>query len=170
MNCSCINGKYRINVTSFSQDFFIYEDISDWMTDSYYIIPDMYTVNILPPGSSKYISVDVYTNRSNMIDSKILFGTNECNIPDGIYCFKVDNCGVVYSAYAAITEKLECGIRNILINAIQTNRKDEFELVNRLQLMVDGIKVFARMNNLQDARSAYDYVKKTVYQLKCNCL
>jgi hypothetical protein len=168
MNCSCIKGNYRFNITTQSREFFIYEDISDWMIEEYYYIPEKYELQVLLPGASDYTALEVFTNRVNMISPKDL-GLPSMVFSDGIYCFKVDNCGTTYKRLYAFTEKLECGIKKLLLRAIQTKRDFDFEQVNRLNLMIEATKISALNNNVIKAQSYYDYVKRELNRLDCLC-
>ena len=168
MECSCIKGLFRFNITTHNSEYFIYEDLSDWMTEEYYIIPEKYTIEILPPGYSEFKSLDVYTNRVNMITPTDL-GVNSFLLSDGIYCVRVTNCGTTYKRNIAITEKLECGNKKLLLQAISTKKQLDYDLVNKLNMMIDSIKIYASRDMPIEAQKLYTYVKNELDRLNCIC-
>lgn len=168
MDCSCIKGLFRFNINTYNSEFFIYEDISDWMTEEYYVIPEKYTIQILPPGYTESISLDVYTNRVNMITPSDI-GINSLLLPDGIYCIKTTSCGVSYTKNVAITAKLECANKKLLLRAIETKKQSDYDLVNKLDMMIDSIKIYASKDMPIEAQKLYTYVKDELNRLNCIC-
>ena len=52
MNCSCIRNNFNFHIKVLSCGELLYEDLSNWMTEDYYVIPEDYEVSIKFPSDT----------------------------------------------------------------------------------------------------------------------
>lgn len=166
MNCSCIrNNNYDFVIDSSSCYSIIYTDLSEWMTEEQYTIPTTYTITVTPP---EYSSVDLTVNAfgATKITSKELLGIEELCLPDGIYCFKIDNCQEILTKYRAFTCKLECRKDNLILKA---SSPEDWENVRKIESYISAIHSHANVGNFNEANYNYKFAKKILDNLNCEC-
>lgn len=145
-DCSCIKGESNFNFKfeSLSSSIILFEDLSDWMEHPNYKDPVSYSITITPPGSSD-VTVLINLSRTNKITSNELFG-REGDIPDGIYCIKLSNCGYTYTRFKAITYKLNCCADKLFLEGKDTTEIDDLirkiKIATEFQDSVTAIKLY----------------------------
>jgi hypothetical protein len=159
-NCSCITGDYNFYVDSLDKDTIVYQDLSNWMVEDGYDVPEQYIVEITPPATSKSYSINIKTGQLNRLTEKEI-GT----LKDGIYCFKVTSCGQDYTRSKAIFPKLECCISQLWAT-LDSNKYDQ---INEIESHLKLVEINAELNNIQLAQSELKITKKLLENLKCDC-
>ena len=165
MICSCIKGKYDFVLQSLDCSRLLYNDLSDWMVGENYDPPSNYDVHILVPGRKNFVSKTVKPNSVTVITTEDLGLKSKC-ITDGIYCFKVDNCGTIYQKNKAVTYRLQCCIDNLVITA--STQKD-LDTVKYLQMMIDGIHINSEHGNINEAVRQFEFVSIALDSINCQC-
>lgn len=166
MNCSCIrNNNYDFLLDYPSCYSLVYSDLSEWMTEDHYIIPTTYNITITPPERESVI-VSVNAFGATKLTSKELFGTENMLIPDGIYCFKIDNCQDILTKYKAVTCKLECRKDNLILRA---SSKEDWDNVRTIESYIAAIHSHANFGNFNEANYNYKFAKKILDNLNCEC-
>ena len=166
MNCSCIKGNYDFILQSKDCSRLTYQDLSDWMIEDYYNIPDTYNVDVLIPGRKSSINIPVNTNGVTVITPETLGLKSKC-IVDGVYCFTVENCGTVYKKSIAVTYQSQCCLDNLVITA---STKRDLDTVKYLQMMLDGVHINAKFDNIEEAHKQLSFIVTSLESLDCNCL
>ena len=68
--CSCIrNNNYDFNLNVSSCYSLIYTDLSEWMTEEQYVIPESYNVEVTSPDGQKAI-LTIKPDQANKINSE----------------------------------------------------------------------------------------------------
>lgn len=166
MNCSCIRNNFNFNIKVLSCGELLFEDLSEWMTEDYYVIPDEYEIKIKLPSDTE-ISIFVDTEKATKISSSDLFYT-AC-FPDGIYCFSTESCGKKYTRNRAIVCNTECRLANLIREASKENNKEKWDEVIKLKASLDAVYTHAELNNFELANDEYKILKKKLDNLNCNC-
>lgn len=168
-DCSCIKGDYNFVFEALDCKTYIYRDMSMWMNEEYYTLPDTYEVGIQIPGCKETVSLDLKISDINKITSKDLgFNRSEDKLylPDGIYCFKVTNCGVVYQRTKAITCTLDCKIQFLASNA-ETDK--DYEFIERSKSLINSVHAKAELGKLNQAQALYRMAVKQLDCVDCKC-
>src|SRR5690554_3406027 len=167
-SCSCIRGNegYLFHVDQKACDFFIYADLSDWMEESYYVVPTSYNIEVKVPSSSSFVSLQVNTSGYNKITATDLKVGGNC-LPDGVYCIKTEEiCGITYTSFFALTYKLECCLAQLLL---QADSPEDWSKLKTYHLRIEQIKEAARQGNSKLATDLYVFVRRLLSREKCNC-
>lgn len=165
MNCSCIKGNYDFILQSMDCSKVLYQDLSDWMMEDYYTVPDTYSIEVLVPNRKSFVSLEVNANSFTVITPEALGLKSKC-IVDGVYCFKVDNCGTVYQKTVAITHQLQCCLDNLVVTASTTK---DIENIKYLQMILEGIHINAKHGNIEEAAKQFSFLSISLESLDCNC-
>lgn len=160
MQCSCIRGNYNFEITKSECSKMIYTDLSQWMDDEGYTVPETYTVVITRPDSKRPTQLEVTTQGV----TEISFG-GSC-LPDGVYCFQVESCGVTYTRYKAYTCTAECKVSNVLA---ELDIDDDHSHLTEITLHLEAIHNFAENGQNKSAEKEYKIVKKLLDRLNCDC-
>jgi len=160
MNCSCIRGEgnFQFEIKAISPSFLIYTDLSDWMEHPNYKDPSSYTLKVQPPYGDE-VQIDIDVNKANRITALNLF-KKEIEIPDGIYCFTLENCGYTYMKYKAICRRLECCADKLYIEGKDTTELDD---------LIRGIKVSTEFQNISTAQDLYKQAEIILKNNQCYC-
>ena len=168
--CFCIKGipgfDYSIKVVD--KYTIIFTDLTEWMTEETYFIPEKYEINItLPDGSMKDILVNA--NNSTTIKATDL---NQSRFIDGIYCFKIDpmsdlsgGCGNSYSKFSAIFPNLQCCLDQAM-SKIEEVRYDQLRVVDS---WLERSKSSAELGKQEQSLEEYSIAKKLLERLNCDC-
>lgn len=159
-DCSCIKGEgsFNFELKAISSSLLVYTDLSDWMEHPNYKNPSNYTLTIQPPhGTEVDILIDV--TKANKLTPKIILGV-EGELPDGIYCMKLTNCGYTYTKYAAVVRQLECCADKLFMEGKDTKELDE---------LIRLIKVSVEFQNTSEAQELYKQAEKITKMNLCYC-
>lgn len=167
MDCSCIRGEgFDFSIRNPECSYIAYDDMSDWMTDTNYLIPSAYMISIKNPNSTGFIDVEVSTEKTNKITAAELGISSECLI-DGIYCLKTEDiCGINYTRFFAITYKLDCCFSQLLL---QAETEEDWQWLRDTRNRIDQIHEAAKMKNERLAINLYTKVRRDLSRKNCNC-
>lgn len=164
--CSCIrNNNYDFNLNVYSCYSLIYTDLSEWMTEEQYVIPESYNVEVTSPDGQKAI-LTIKTDQANKITSEHLYSIPGLCITDGVYCFKIDNCQDIITKSKAITCKLECRKDSLVIKA---SSDEDWENIKEIESHISAIHSQANIGNFTEANKEYKFAKKLLDNLNCDC-
>lgn len=165
MACSCIKKyQYDVHIDYLDCKSLIYEDQSAWMDDEGFDVPETYQVTINIPSLNKTVTLDLYTNKRNIITSEMLLGSSDQCLPDDIYCFSIESCGLGMKVVRAYTCSTDCKIDSL--SAKIKTREDESE-VTYLRELSDSVKINARLGKNTAAASSFKLLKEKVNHLTC---
>lgn len=166
--CSCIRGEhYDFRVESCEKTRFFYTDLSLWMTDEPYVIPESYVVKIIPPGKSEGIAVNVKPLSTTTINASDL-GAN--TLEDGVYCFSVEQdtqpgCGKSYKRSKALFPKIQC----CLDKAFSKESDAKYDGLKDVEKYLEFAKNESELGNSKKAAENYKIAKKKLDRLNCDC-
>jgi len=169
MKCSCIkNYGYDAEVGYRDCRHLTYDDLSDWMNESGYTVPETYPVVIKIPSVGSQALVVVYTNKKNVLTTKELLGTKEKQcLPDDIYCFITESCGKKFTISRAVV--CNCQTR-VDVLAARAESQEEIERAKDFNSMLNAVKVAARIGKVQLASEMLTKLKKKLKHIDCdNC-
>jgi hypothetical protein len=160
VSCGCIKGNYSFYVEALDKDTLIYQDLSEWMEGDSYEFPTTYEVTIIPPASATGTTLELLVSSTNKITSEHIGA-----ILDGIYCFKVESCGVEYKRSIALFPWIECCVKQAWATLDQSYADQIREIERQLKLS----KINSELNNVKFANSNLKIAKKLLENLKCDC-
>lgn len=168
MSCSCIkNRDYDAHISFKDCKTMVYEDQSTWMSgEAYENRPLLYEVRVYIPSRKKEYILDLDPSKRNYITSVELFGTSEpvC-LPDDIYCFSTNSCGVDYQINRAFVCRTECKIDEL---TNQAKTKDDHSEVILLRNIVHQVKTAARQGRPELAKELLEVVNKKLKHILCS--
>ncbi len=167
MDCSCIKGNYDFILQSLDCSRLLYQDLSDWMIEDYYSVPDGYTIDVLIPNRKQSVPIYVAANKEATVITPEMLGLNSKCIVDGVYCFSLVNCGSVYKKSIAVTYGIECCIDNLIVTS--SSKRDE-ETIKYLKAMLQGAKINAKFGNVEEAHKQIQFITTSLSSLDCNCI
>jgi len=158
-DCSCIKGEgsFNFELKAISSSLLVYTDLSDWMEHPNYKNPSNYMLTIQPPHSTE-VDIMIDVTKANKITPTML--GKEGELPDGIYCMKLTNCGYTYTKYVAIVRRLECCADKLFMENKDTKELDE---------LIRLIKVSVEFNNISEAQELYKQAEKIIKVNLCYC-
>jgi hypothetical protein len=160
--CKCFGGYYGLLLSHTDCRSLLYEDLSTWENS-----PGPYQVGIRVPGNSEYAIVNIDPTKVNKITTVDLgIGIVDGIIPDGIYCFRVDNCGTVYEETRAVLCNLFCKYDSMVASA---GSDAEFEHLGKIRYYLDAIAENARRNKTDKAQYFYKKATELLNCVNCNC-
>ena len=168
MNCACIRGtgqKFDFYLDLLDCDTLVFTDLSNWMEEDYYEIPEEYPMTItFPNGSKKTVN---FKPKSSTIFRSSDLGVG-C-ILDGIYCFSVESCGYEYHRNDGIVCSLECKLATLSgqIDISLVYGKDLLERVERLSTYMDAFKTCARQGKINKATSLFKILARELASVDC---
>lgn len=165
-NCSCIKREdqgFDIIINTYSCKSLVITDVTNWMDDDTYVIPQSHTVTVVLPNTSE-VNIEIKPNSTSKVFAKDLNG-GECLL-DGIYCFKTESCGYSYSRNKAVVCTLRCKLDNYISKA-QTN--EDWDNITRLSNLINLIEIDAEMGNEINAKDLFKIVDKELDKHSCTC-
>ena len=159
MDCNCIRGEgnFLFKIEYFNKDFFLYQDLSNWNTDGKYKVPEFYTITITPPNAKTGYDIKVNTKCFTKVTKEDFNG----NLIDGIYCVKFDNCENTYTAYFALTNKLDC--------CLEIMKLEDNENWQMLSNLLEKIKIATKFGDFKLAKDLISSANEIGEQNSCNC-
>lgn len=160
MDCSCIKGEgsFNFELKTISPYSLSYTDLSDWMEHPNYKAPSNYKITLSTPNGSD-VEVEIDALKANLIKSKEIFGS-DIEIPDGIYCVTLENCGYKYMKHVAIVRQLECCADKLFMEYKDTKEIDD---------LIRMIKVATEFKNISVAQELYKKVNQIIKDNQCYC-
>lgn len=168
MECSCIRGsgqRFNFYLELLDCDTIVFTDLSNWMEEDYYTIPESYPMTVtLPGGTTKEINFK--PKGTTIITDKDL----GC-ILDGIYCFTTESCGYTYSRNRAIACSLECKretlVQSLDINGNLHNYNRNLELIKTIDVYLDSFKANAEAGKINLATKYFNILQKELEKIEC---
>ena len=158
--CNCIKGFYNCTVKAVDLETIIYQDLSIWMEDANYQVPQEYTVKVSFPGRSEKVAFTANTKCSVSIPKDVL----GCLL-DGIYCFEVESCGVTYNKNVAIFPNLRCCLKQAKIEKWE-EYKDE---IRDIDAIIESVEASSSIGSFQTAAEGLKIAKAMLDNLHCDC-
>lgn len=162
-NCSCIKKEaqgFDFVLNTYDCKALVVTDLTNWMKDDGYIIPDRFDVAIVLPNQSK-VNVEFIGNSTTKIYAKDLVGS-EC-LPDGIYCFSTFSCGYNYERVKAVVCTLRCKLDDLI------SKSDDYDEINKLDNLITSIEVSAELGLEQQAKDLFKIADKELSKHSCTC-
>lgn len=173
MECSCIRRsgtKFDFYLDLLDCDTLVFTDLSNWMDEDYYVIPDEWPMTIkFPDGNTKQVN---FKPKGTTIFTSSSLGVG-CLL-DGIYCFSTESCGYDYHRNEAILCSLECKL-DTLINQLdisylskhypQTN--PTLELIKNATTYMNSIRINARNGKVNQALKYFKLVSTELENIEC---
>lgn len=156
--CACVSGVYDFFVKPIGDNKLIYKDASNWMSEDNYQKADKYSLDIIPPGTSKKTTVEINVQTDNIIS---VFD----KLKDGVWCFSILNCGTNYIKSVALFPNLRCCIKQ----AWATLDIDKQDKIREVESYLNSAATNAEFNNVKAAAQNLDIAEKLLKNLKCDC-
>ena len=167
MSCSCIKGtdsKFDFTLESLDCQTLVFTDLSSWMDDENYIIPEQHLITVVLPNSvERQINIKP---RSNTVIKGEDLGVGKC-IPDGIYCISIESCGIKYTRNASVTCQIECKIDE-LVKRLSKGEID-IERVTELRSDLEIIKSSIKIGQPKKAIDYHEILQTKLDNLNCEC-
>lgn len=169
-SCGCIKGipGYDFYVRVIDTQTIVYTDISEWVTDEPYVIPDTYVVSVTLPDNCE-IKIQVNTLSSTVIRASDI-GINK--FKDGIYCFHIEwddeasgGCGLDYTKIAGIFPNLECCVEI----AYSTLDDQYFEDIKFVEMWLNNAKRSSELKKEYQSEDEWRTAKRLLSKLNCEC-
>ena len=163
MKCSCIANDNFNFIIEYKKDYLLFIDKSEWETSSYNIPLTEFPLQII--NGDKTITIQAKVQGSTIINYCDLPSDNGCG-NDGVYQFKTETCGQVFTKCEAILINIMCSYTKLLVT------KDLIDYENVIWPIyreIEFIKANARICNITNAIEHYTIVKKMIEHLNCKC-
>lgn len=164
MKCSCIiNDNYNFTI-DYKKNYLLFKDNSEWYTEKHNQPLEEFDLEIInSKGESKFIKATV--NGNTKINYSDLPCESSCKY-DGIYTFKINNCGQDYSIIEPILNNINCSYSKLLVKT-----KPEDYLIKILPIMfeIEGIISNANFGLIDKAKEHMKVVEKMFINLDCKC-
>ncbi len=168
MNCACIRGtgrKFDFYLELLDCDTLVFTDLSNWMDEDYYEIPEEYPMTItFPNGTKKQVNFKP--------KSTTIFTSGELGIGcilDGVYCFTVESCGYTYSRNDGVVCSLQCKL-DTLTSSMDISPTYGKELLSKIETLSVYMKAFqsnARLGKINKAVSLFKILSKELEGVDC---
>lgn len=167
MECSCIRHsgqKFDFHLQLLDCDTLVFTDLSNWMDEEYYLIPETWPMTITLPGGSK-VTINFKPQSTTVIRS-----TDIGVILDGIYCFQTDSCGYIYTRNEAILCSIECKYDTLLHSidmSLVSPTREVLDKLNTLDIYINAIRSNARSGKIDLATKFFKIVSRELSHVDC---
>lgn len=168
--CFCIKGVpgFDFYVKVLDTQTLIFNDLSEWVTDDPYVIPETFQVDIILPDSS-VITVNLNTSSTTVLRASDI-GISK--FKDGIYCFKIDGqnelsggCGLDYTKVTGVFPNIEC-----CVDTAYSKMGDEyFDRIYEVESWLKRSKDSASLKKEQQSLEEWKTAKRLLQSLNCEC-
>lgn len=174
-DCGCIKGNYQYIIGQIDKKTISYQDISTWMNGPNFKVPDEYYPKVTLPTSNDPVYLNIDPSKTNVITSKELYGKEGMNLPDGIYCFTIDEisdkrgyCGQPFTRTTAVTTQLQCCYDNIVakLPTLPQSAKEDLDL---LDFYMKSIHTNTELNKPLKAQELFKRAQELCEQWDCAC-
>lgn len=168
MDCSCIRGsgtKFDFYLELLDCDTLVFTDLSNWMEEDYYVVPDEWTMTIkFPSGTTKDIKFKP--------KGTTIITASDLGIPcilDGIYCFSTFSCGNTYYRNEALLCSLECKLDTLIhqLDISLYNYDKNLAFAQKISVYINSIKTNARIGKTQLANKYFDITSRELEKVEC---
>lgn len=157
MTCNCIKDdeiNFNIEIDVVNEKIINILDLTSFSIQDTNL--KTYTVEIEHPSKgSKEVQLNI--NTITQLKSEA-FGSDFC---DGIYCFTVESCGLLFKKRMAITYELECGLAALVAKDYKKSIEVSENIVK--------IKNAAKLGDSNTALELYKITKRILTNYNCNC-
>lgn len=159
--CSCIRGEdgFDFYVYVIDRNTIIYHDLTDWMDEGGYTVPETYPVEVIPPGQYKSVTLNFKVGTISKITSEDL---GSC-LRDGAYCFQTKYCGIKYKKSRALFPYIECCLKKARVG------EEDFMKIEKIKEYIKLADINIEVNNIKTGEKNLDIAKKLLGNIKCNC-
>ncbi len=166
MQRACIRGNYDFELKySDKCKSIFYQDLSDWMVECG--DPSFYDLEIILPNSDSVI-IPIRVGILNKITATDLGLPENANL-DGVYCFKVNICGVSFQRNKAITCQLECIFDRYISNLATNSTQQALLEASEIEILIKAIHYNAERNLLEEVKFLYNKAKSYLNCPNCYC-
>lgn len=168
--CFCIKGVpgFDFYLKVLDTKTLIYNDLTSWVTDEPYTIPDTYDVEItLPDSNVRTLSLN--TQKSTVIKAE---DAGISKFKDGIYSFFIaplsdtsGGCGYSYTKISGVFPNLECCIDN----AYSKLNDDKFLDIREVDSWLQRAKISSSLGKEKQSLNEWMIAKKLLQKLNCEC-
>lgn len=165
-NCNCVKGLFDLSIDYNGCSVLLLDDLSDWQVEAgIYTKPEEFEIEILTPNRPKSYKISIKTDKRNKILTSDL-GINADTFNDGIYCFKLNNCGNIYTRNKLLSCSIECCL-NDAVSKIKN--REELILLDEIRLLLHSCKINTEIGNLTRAKEQFQMITKMLRRLNCSC-
>lgn len=164
MSCGCIKkGKFDLDLNHLGCKTLTIEDQSEWMEGDSYILPTTYELIIT--ARSREARVNIPTNGKVKLTSVDLFNSTKSQcLPDDIYCFEVNTCGVRQKISRAFLCNVECKIDEL---TSKIDNSDDAKQVSKYRGLAEQVKIAVKKGNTQTAKEILKKLNEELKGLEC---
>lgn len=139
-----------------------YQDLSKWMDEEGYFLPDSYQVRITLPANCGEKDVTVSREKITILSEEELGP-----LKDGLYQFEVESCGVGYTKYKVLYPKLRCCLdrATVLHQSDPTMRHRIYEVEQFIALS----DAAGALGNYTAAGQNFKIAERMFENIKCDC-
>lgn len=161
--CSCIRGRnFNLAVRSLDCKTLDIEDISLWMDEEGYEVPENFEVTIKFPTLKKEGTVKLKGLGRTLVTSVELFGDKEpCCLPTDMICITVNSCDVTHEIKRAYLCDVQC-----VVDRLFADKGREDEAMEYLS-MIRGIEASVEHGLFSTAQDTLTLLKRKLKNEKC---
>lgn len=173
--CACMRGVFDFCIEIINTTTIKYTDLSDWMTEDPYVIPEYYPVFIdVPPPKSGMVTAMVKARGTTILTSEDLGLPCDRCIYDGFYCFNALGCyncdtdtwgETKYSKTVLLAPRVECEIENLLGRAYEDH---EFEKADSMRTKLKSVEAKVNIGQLDSSRTLFRQLRRELESINCN--
>lgn len=163
MECSCIANNNFDFVIEYKDTHLLFIDKSEWVTPQYSDKKTTHPLIIINQSKNKTFDIRINgTTKINYCD----LPTNSICGPDGIYTFKIESCGEIFTRCEAIIQHVICSYSKLLISSsLEEYQTKVFPVFKEIEY----IKASARICDVETTQAHYNILKDMLTQLNCKC-
>ena len=144
MSCFCIKKLFDLHVTTAGCGRLVIDEQSKWMESGK---PDSIIVSLRIVSQQKEFKIEINTGGRTVFDVTEFFGDGATCLPDDIYCFEYESCGIKYKISRAVFCSVDCKIEETLAQS-----DGDFSEYTRLNSLSEAIKINARNGGIDKAK------------------
>jgi hypothetical protein len=166
MQRACIRGNFDFDLKYSDRcGAILYQDLSDWMVEC--AEPSFYDLEITLPNNDS-LTIPIKVGVLNKITPTDLGMPENSNL-DGVYCFKVNVCGIEFKRYKAVTCQLECIYDRYISNLIVNSTPESLIEATKIEILIRSIHYNAERGLLHEVKFLYDKAKSYLNCPNCYC-
>lgn len=165
--CSCIKGLFDVTIDIIDRDRIMVTDLSEWMEDGPYNLPDDFEISIMHPNRKDPYVVSIKPKTSVVVTIDDLSGDENMYFVDGVYCVTTESCGTSYTKFVALTRKLDCCIEKLLASA---ELKRDFEFISEIKDYRSVIHSSISLGMVERSREVNKIANRKIRDMRqCDC-
>lgn len=171
MTCACIreNG-FNLQLSSNNCDVLVVEDFSRWVYSVKEDIPTQFKVTMKVLSTGRQVELDINTGCKNFFSSEDIFGSNIKCIPDGLYCFTTEVCGITFTITRAFLRNSEIEYLKIVSRYAGNLDTETRNFLTSTHILLESIEANAELGNYQLAKELFKRLDDSLKYFRCdNC-